>query len=167
MPYTGVLSDEAIKKSCAAFFVENPIVSEKLDPQEDYKKNEFLTGVLSVPGKAKRKRPKRAYDDLATFLSLSGQKTQIQAGVDEYNRQAVAAYESEGSGVATTASMQLPFAGAEEDAQMSESASWSQYMMLATTLGAVGLGNAAMNYLREDRGAVEMDDLPPAGEEMV
>ena len=63
--------------------------------------------------------------------------------------------------------MQLPFAGAEEDAQMSESASWSQYMMLATTLGAVGLGNAAMNYLREDRGVVEMDDLPPAGEEMV
>ncbi len=170
MPYTGVLSDEAIKKSCAAFFVQNPIVAEELDPQTIYKPNEFLTGFVKLPT-VKRKKPKRAYDDLATFLSLSGQKSKIQEGVDEFNRQALLAYENNGSGVATSASMQLPFE-VEEDPQLVAENTWAQYTMLSTTIGALALGSTALNFMQQTVGGggrpnMQGEVVVPEGEEMV
>ncbi len=151
MPYTGVLSDDSIKKSCASFFVQNPVVATALDPGTVYEKNGFLTGVVALPTTTGRKRPKRAYDDLATFLSLSGQTSKIQAGVDEYNRQAVAEYEKRGEGTATSSSTQLPFKE-DDDLSFGAESAFTRYSMLASTIGVIGLGAAAMRYLGDVAG---------------
>lgn len=133
---SGVLSDESVKKSCAAFFPSNPLVAEDLDPVPPYDANSFFTGIKQPPP-VSRVRPKRAYDDISTFLSMSGNVEMIPKAIDDYNEAAKQLYEKKGTGFATTSSVQQPL---KEDDDYDFGERPSMTLMLAGLLGGVGVG---------------------------
>ncbi len=104
---SGVLSDESVKKSCAAFFPSNFLVAEELDPVPPYEPNSFFSGIKQPP-RVSRVRPKRPYDDLSTFLSMANNVEMIPKAIDDYNEAAEKLYEKKGTGFATTSSVQQP-----------------------------------------------------------
>lgn len=104
---SGALSDESVKKSCAAFFPSNPLVAEELDPVPPYEPNTFFSGIKQPP-RVSRVRPKRAYDDISTFLSMSGNVEMIPKAIDDYNEAAEKLYEKKGTGRASASVVQQP-----------------------------------------------------------
>lgn len=111
---SGVLSDEVVKISCAAFFPSNFLVAEELDPVPPYEPNSFFTGIKQPP-RVSRVRPKRAYDDIALFLNLSSNVEMIPKAIDDYNEAAEKLYEKKGTGFATTSSVQQPLKEDDEN----------------------------------------------------